>query len=180
MIQLLARNWWAIELRGLLTFIFGLLALFLPGITLGALILVFGIYALAEGIVLIVMTFNRRDASHWWVTLLQGLTGIGAGIVTFAYPGVTAVALLVIIAAWAIVTGVLEIVGAIMIRKEIKGEWLLILSGIVSLVFAYMLLANPAVGALALVSLIGVYAVVFGILLMSLGARVHRLLEVRP
>src|SRR5512144_226060 len=126
MIQLLARNWWAIELRGALTFVFGLLTLFLPGITLGALILVFGIYALAEGIVLLVMTLNRREAPHWWVTLLQGFAGIGAGIVTFVYPGVTAVALLVIIAAWAIVTGILEITGAIILRKEIKGEWLLI------------------------------------------------------
>jgi uncharacterized membrane protein HdeD (DUF308 family) len=176
MIQFLAKNWWAVELRGFLTFIFGLLTLFLPGITLGALILVFGIYALAEGVVLIVMTFNRREAPHWWVTLLQGFAGIGAGIITFVYPGVTAVALLMIIAAWAIVTGVLEIAGAIMLRKEIKGEWLLVLSGILSLVFAYMLLANPAVGALALVSVIGLYAVVFGILLMILGARIHRLL----
>ena len=179
MIQLLARNWWAVELRGALTFVFGLLALFLPGITLGSMILVFGIYALAEGIVLIFMTFNRREAPHWWVTLLQGLAGIGAGIVTLAYPGVSAVALLVIIAAWAIVTGILEIAGAIILRKEIKGEWLLILSGILSLVFAYMLLANPAVGALTLVTLIGVYAVIFGILLMLLGARVHRLLEMK-
>jgi hypothetical protein len=104
MIQLLARNWWAIELRGALTFVFGLLALFLPGMTLGALILVFGIYALAEGTVLIVMSVNKREAPHWWVTLLQGFTGVGAGIVTFVYPGITAVALLMIIAAWAIVT----------------------------------------------------------------------------
>ena len=178
MIQLLARNWWAIELRGLLTLLFGLLTLFLPGITLGALIVVFGIYALAEGIVMIVMTLNRREAPHWWVTLLQGFAGVGAGVITFAYPGVTAVALLMIIAAWAIMTGVLEIAGSIMLRKEIKGEWLLILSGILSLVFAYMLLANPAVGALALVSLIGVYAVVFGILLMFLGLRVHRVAHV--
>ena len=178
MIQLLARNWLWLELRGALTVAFGLLTLFLPGITLGALILVFGIYALAEGTVLIVMTFNRRDAPHRWITLLQGLVGIGAGILTFVYPGVTAVALLAIIAAWAIVTGILEIAGAILLRKEIKGEWLMILSGILSLVFAYMLLANPAVGALTLVSLIGVYAVVFGILLMILGARVHKMLVV--
>jgi uncharacterized membrane protein HdeD (DUF308 family) len=176
MMQFLARNWWAVELRGVLTFIFGVLTLFLPGITLGALILVFGIYALAEGVVLIVMTFNRRDAPHWWITLLQGVAGIGAGIVTFVYPGLSAVVLLLIIAAWAIATGVLEIAGAIILRKEIKGEWLLILSGILSLVFAYMLLVNPAVGALALVTLIGLYAVVFGIFLMILGVRVHKLL----
>lgn len=178
MIQLLARNWWALELRGALTVAFGLLALFLPGITLGALVLVFGIYALAEGTVLLIMSFNKRYIQHWWITLLQGLAGIGAGIVTFAWPGITAVALLAIIAVWAVLTGILEIVGAIRLRKEIKGEWLLILSGILSLVFAYILVSNPAAGALALVWVIGVYAVVFGILQMVLGVRVHRMLEV--
>lgn len=177
MIQLLSRNWWALELRGALTLAFGLLALFLPGITLEALVLVFGIYALAEGLVLIAMSFNRANAEHWWITLLQGLAGVGAGIVTFLWPGITAVALLAIIAVWALVTGVLEIAGAIRLRKEIRGEWLLILSGVLSLVFAFVLLANPAVGALAIVWLIGLYAVAFGILQMLLGARVHRMIR---
>jgi uncharacterized membrane protein HdeD (DUF308 family) len=178
MIQLLTKNWWALEIRGALTVVFGLLAIFLPAITLGALILVFGIYALAEGIVLLVMSFNRRNVEHRWITLLQGLAGIGAGIVAFVWPGITAVALLVIIAVWAVITGVLEIIGAIRLRKEIRGEWLLILSGILSLVFAFALLSNPAAGALALVWLIGVYALVLGILLMTLGARIHRMLHV--
>jgi uncharacterized membrane protein HdeD (DUF308 family) len=176
MIQLLAKNWWAVELRGALTVAFGLLALFLPVITLGALVLLFGIYALAEGIVLLAMSFNRQNAQHWGITLLQGLAGIGAGIVTFLWPGITALALLVIIGVWALITGVLEIVGAIRLRKEIRGEWLLILSGVLSLVFAYILLSNPAAGALALVSVIGAYAVVFGILLMLLGFRIHRMI----
>ncbi len=178
MIQLLAKNWWGLELRGALTVAFGLLALFLPGITLGALVLVFGIYALAEGTVLLVMSFNKHYTRHWWITLLQGLAGIGAGIVTFVWPAITAVALLTIIAIWAVVTGILEIVGAIRLRKEIKGEWLLILSGLLSLVFAYILLSNPAAGALALVWVIGVYAVAFGILQIVLGARVHRMIGV--
>ncbi len=177
MIQLLAKNWWAVELRGALTFLFGLLALFLPAITLGALVIVFGIYAFAEGIVLLVMSFNRQKAQHWWITLFQGLVGIGAGIVTFAWPGITAFALLLIIAFWALVTGVLEIIGAIRLRKEIKGEWLLVLSGILSLIFALVLLFNPAAGAIALVWVIGLYAVIFGILLMVLGIRMHRLAE---
>jgi uncharacterized membrane protein HdeD (DUF308 family) len=177
MIQLLARNWWALELRGALTVAFGLLALFLPGITLGALVLVFGIYVLAEGTVLLITSLNKRHAQHWWITLLQGLAGIGAGIVTFAWPGITAVALLAIIAVWAVLTGILEIVGALRLRKEIKGEWLLILSGILSLLFAYILFSNPGAGALALVWVIGAYAVIFGILQMLLGVRVHRMLE---
>ncbi len=178
MIQLLARNWWAMELRGALTVAFGLLALFLPAITLGALVLVFGIYALAEGTVLLIMSFNKKNTQHWWITLLQGIAGIGAGIITFVWPQISAVVLLAIIAVWAIFTGVLEIVGAIRLRKEIKGEWLLVLSGVLSLVFAYILLSNPAAGALALVWVIGVYAVVFGILQMILGARIHRMLHV--
>jgi uncharacterized membrane protein HdeD (DUF308 family) len=177
MIQLLAKNWWALELRGALTVAFGLLALFLPGITLGALVLVFGLYALAEGAVLLVMSFSKRSEEHWWITLLQGLAGIGAGIVTFVWPGITAVALLAIIAGWALITGVLEIVGAIRLRKEIQGEWLLVLSGVLSLVFAFVLLSNPAAGALAIVWVIGLYAVAFGILQMILGFRLHRMIR---
>lgn len=161
-------------MRGVLTVVFGLLALFLPAITLGVLVLVFGIYALAEGIVLAAMSFNRRNAEHWWITLLQGIAGIAAGILTFVWPAITAVVLLAIIAVWATVTGILEIVGAIRLRKEIKGEWLLVMSGILSLIFAYILISNPAAGAVALVWVIGVYAVAFGILQMLLGARVHR------
>ncbi len=175
MIQLLAKNWWAVELRGALTIVFGLLALFMPAITLRALVLLFGIYAFAEGIVLLAMSFNRHNV-HWWITLLQGLVGIGAGIVTFIWPGITAVVLLTIIAVWALITGILEIVGAIRLRKEIRGEWLMILSGVLSLVFAYILLSNPGAGALALVSVIGIYAVIFGILLMLLGFRIHRMM----
>ncbi len=178
MIQFLSRNWWGLELRGAFTIAFGLLALFLPAITLGALVLVFGIYALAEGVVLLIMSFNKQYTQHWWITLLQGLAGIAAGIVTFAWPAITAVALLAIIAVWAVVTGILEIVGAIRLRKEIRGEWVLVLSGILSLIFAYILFSNPAAGALALVWIIGIYAVVFGILQIVLGVRVHKMLEV--
>ncbi len=177
MIQLLSRNWWGLELRGALTVAFGLLALFLPAITLGALVLAFGIYALAEGTVLVAMSFNRQYVRHWWITLLQGIVGIGAGIVTFLWPAITAVALLGIIAVWAVLTGILEITGAVRLRKEIQGEWLLVLSGILSLVFAYILISNPAAGALALVWVIGVYAVIFGILQIALGARVHRMIQ---
>ncbi len=176
MIQLLARNWWAVELRGVFTVIFGLFALFMPAITLSALVFLFGIYALAEGIVLLVMSFNKQYTQHRWITMLEGLVGIGAGIIAFMRPGITAFALLVIIAVWALITGILEIVGAIQLRKEIRGEWLLVLSGILSIVFAYILLSRPAAGALALVWVIGVYAVVFGLLLMGLGIKVHRLI----
>ena len=175
MIQVLTRNWWALEMRGALTIVFGLVALLLPGMTLGAIILAFGIYALAEGSVLAVMSLARRHDSHWWVTLLQGIAGMTAGVVTLLWPKATAVTLLLIITAWAIATGLLEIAGALVLRSEPKGAWLLVLGGLVSLAFAYMLLSNPAVGALVLLSVIGIYAVVFGILQFALGSRVHHL-----
>jgi uncharacterized membrane protein HdeD (DUF308 family) len=177
MIQLLVKNWWALEVRGALTIVFGLVALLLPGMALGALVVVFGIYALAEGAVLLFMSFHWSRASHWWVTLLQGIAGIVAGLAAFIWPQITAVTLLLIIVAWAIVTGVLEITGALILRREPKGEWLLVLSGLVSLLFAYMLMANPAVGALVLLSVIGIYAVLFGILQVALGSRVHHMLH---
>lgn len=176
MIQLLAKNWWTLELRGAITIAFGLLALFLPGITLRALILVFGIYALAEGVLLLAASFNKQN-EHWRITLLQGIAGVLAGIVTLVWPGITAVALLAIIAIWALFTGTLEIVGAIRLRKEIRGEWLLILSGVVSLLFAFVLITNPTAGALAIVWVIGVYAIIYGILTMLLGVKVHRMVR---
>ena len=178
MIQLLIKNWWALEVRGALTIVFGLMALLLPDMTLGVLVLLFGIYAVAEGAVLLFMSFKWRRASHSWMTLLQGIAGAAAGIGAFVWPAITAVNLLFIIVAWAIATGVLELAGALVLRKEPKGEWLLVLSGLVSLFFAYMLLANPAVGALVLLSVIGIYAVIFGVLQIALGSRVHHVVRV--
>ena len=175
MIQLLTNNWWALEVRGALTILFGLLALLLPGMTVAALVVVFGVYTLAEGAVLLVMSVRWRKEAHWWVTFLQGIAGVAAGIAAFLWPQVTAVALLFIIVIWAMATGFLELAGAFVLRKEPRGEWLLIMSGLVSLLFAYMLLAKPVVGALVFVSVIGTYAVLLGILQIALGVRVHHL-----
>jgi len=139
-------------------------------------VLLFGIYALAEGFILLAMSFKSENAPDWLITLLQGIAWIGTGIITFAWPGMPSIALLVIIAAWEIVTGIFEINGAIRLWEEILGEWLIILSGILSLASAYFLLSNPAAGALALVWVIGIYAIVIGILLMGLGIKVHRII----
>lgn len=174
MIQALSKYWWAFALRGALLVIFGLLALFLPVVTLGALVLVFGLYALFEGILLIVAALGRRSAEHWWVLLLQGIVSIAAGIIALSWPGITALALITFIAAWALITGILEIVGAVRLRKEIRGEWSFILSGIVSVLFALIVIMNPAAGALAIVWMIGLYALIFGILLLVLGFKVHK------
>lgn len=135
--------------------------------------LLFGVYVMADGILGAWMAIaGRKEHEHWWVLLLGGLLGIG--ILTFVAPGITALVLLFYIAAWAIATGVLEIVAAIRLRKEIEGEWLLILGGLVSVVFGGLLMIQPGAGALALIWLIATYAVVFGILLVILAFKVRR------
>jgi uncharacterized membrane protein HdeD (DUF308 family) len=131
--------------------------------------LVVGAYALADGILGIWIAIAGRDEhEHRWVLLLWGLIGIGVGILTLLVPGVTALALLFYVAIWAVATGVLQIVAAIRLRKEIEGEWLLILGGIASVVFGAILMARPLAGALALLWLIGTYAVIFGVILVIL------------
>jgi uncharacterized membrane protein HdeD (DUF308 family) len=180
MLHTLARNWWALALRGLVALMFGLLTFVLPGITLVTLILLFGAYALADGIFNIVAFF--RVASHHWALLIEGLIGIIAGILTFVWPAITALALLYVIAFWAIFTGIFEIVAGIRLRKVITNEWLLLLMGILSLLFGLFVLIAPGVGALAIVLWIGAYALVFGIFLLALAFRLrgHRHLVVQP
>lgn len=170
----LARNWWAVALRGAAAIIFGILTLILPGVTLAVLVLLFGGYALVDGVFNVIAAVRARGGDRpWWVLVLEGIVSIGAGIVTFVLPGLTAVVLLYVIAAWAIITGVLEIVAAIRLRKRITGEWWLGLSGALSIVFGVLLMIAPAAGALALVLWIGGYAVVFGALLIALAFRLR-------
>lgn len=167
--SIFSRNWWLLLLRGVIAILFGLLVWFQPGVSLVALVLLFGAYTLADGILGIWTAIaGRAEHEHWWVLLLWGLIGVGVGILTFLVPGVTALALLFYIAIWAIATGVLEVVAAVRLRKEMTGEWRLILGGLASVVFGVLLMAQPAVGALALLWLIGAYGVVFGVLLVLL------------
>jgi uncharacterized membrane protein HdeD (DUF308 family) len=175
MLTQLTRNWWAVALRGLVAILYGVVALVWPGLTLEILVLFFGAYMLLDGVFAIIAAFTHR-AGHdsWWVLLLEGLLGIAAGIITVLRPGLATLVLIYIISFWAIVTGVLEIVAAIRLRKEIQGEWLLALSGIVSLVLGVVLLLNPAAGALTVAWLIGVYAILFGAMLLSLGLRLRK------
>jgi uncharacterized membrane protein HdeD (DUF308 family) len=172
----LFRNWWVLLLRGLIAIAFGVLTWLQPGISLAALVLLFGAYTLADGVLGVWTAITgRKQYEDWWVLLLWGLVDIGVGILTFVAPGVTALALLFYIAIWAIATGVLEIVVAIRLRREIKGEWLLILSGLASVVFGALLMAQPGAGALALLGLIAAYAVIFGVMLVILAFRLRRL-----
>jgi len=166
---ILSHHWWVLLLRGLIAILFGVVVWFRPGISLVALVMVFGAYTLVDGVLGIwTAVAGRKEHEHWWVLLLWGLVGVGVGILTLVVPGVTALALLFYIAIWAVATGVLQIVTAIRLRKEITGEWLLVLGGLVSVVFGVLLMAQPAAGALAVLWLIGLYAVLFGILFVVL------------
>jgi uncharacterized membrane protein HdeD (DUF308 family) len=170
MVMTLARNWWALALRGLCAIAFGVLAFIWPGITLGALVLLFGAYALVDGILSIASAIFKSEVSGmpWWALVLVGLMGIAAGVVTFAWPGITALVLLYLIAAWAIVSGIFEIIAAVRLRTEIENEWWLALTGIISVIFGLMLMARPGAGAIAVVWLIGSYAIILGIFLLAL------------
>ena len=167
----LARGWWLLLLRGIAAIVFGFLTWFQPGISLAALILLFAAYSMADGIFALWMALAGRDHDHRWVLALEGLLGIGVGIMTFVAPGVTALAILFYIAIWSITTGVLRIVAAIALRKEIEGEWVLILSGLASVGFGVLLMAMPGAGALALLWVIAAYAIMFGVLLVTLAFR---------
>ncbi|MGH9323073.1 MAG: HdeD family acid-resistance protein [Vicinamibacteria bacterium] len=176
MLTILSRYWWTFLLRGILAVLFGLAAFFWPAITLTALVLLFGAFAFADGFLTLVAAIRGRDAlDRWWLYLLGGLAGIAAGILTFFWPGMTAIALLMFIAAWAIVTGVLEIAAAIRLRKEIVGEWALALAGVLSVLFGVILVMRPGAGVLAVVWLIGIYAVAFGIAMIVLAFRLRGL-----
>ena len=172
----LSRNWWAIALRGVAAIIFGLLTFVMPGITLAVLVLLFGAYAIVDGIFTLVAVARGQAvarAEPRWVLVLEGVVSIAAGLVAFLWPGLTALALVYLIAAWAIVTGVLEIVAAVRLRRQIDNEWWLGLSGALSVVFGVLLMAAPGAGALAMVFWIGAYAILFGALLVGLAFRLR-------
>jgi uncharacterized membrane protein HdeD (DUF308 family) len=161
-------HWWALAIRGAIAILFGLAALLRPDIALQALILLFGAYALVDGVFAVVGVFGgTRGGTPRWLLLIEGIAGILAGLIAFVLPGLTAVVLLYLIAVWAIVTGIFEIASAIRLRQEITGEWALIVGGALSILFGVILaVIGPVAGLLSLIWLIGVYAVAFGILML--------------
>jgi uncharacterized membrane protein HdeD (DUF308 family) len=172
MLRTLAQNWWAIVLRGVCAVLFGVGAFVWPGITLAVLILLYGAYALIEGVLAVAWALvGRRAGPFPWGVFLAGLAGVAVGVVTFFYPGLTALALLYLIAAWAIVRGVFEIIAAIHLRKELENEWLLALSGLLSVVLGVFLVMAPGAGALAVLWWIGAFSILFGVLTIFLGFR---------
>jgi uncharacterized membrane protein HdeD (DUF308 family) len=173
-VEVLARNWWAVLLRGVAGIVFGILTLLSPAVSLTALVLLFGAYAFVDGLFAIVSAIRAHGTGdRWWLLLVEGVAGVAAGVLTAIWPGITALVLLYLIAAWALVTGGLEIAAAIRLRKVITGEWLLALAGILSVALGVILVLFPAPGALALVMWIGAYALVSGVLLTVLGFRLR-------
>lgn len=175
MLHALAKAWWLVLLRGILSIVFGVLAFVWPGLTLVTLVLLYGAFALVDGVLSLIAAFTGRAKAipTWWL-VLAGIAGIAAGVVTFLWPGITAIVLVMFIGAWAIVHGVFEIIGAIQLRKEIDNEWWLILGGILSVIFGLIVLLAPGAGALGLIWAIAAYSIAFGITWVMLAFRLRK------
>jgi len=181
MTSLFGRSWWGLALRGLLSILFGIALFVRPDLGLLALIVLVGAYFLVDGVLALFNAF-RVQAGHrrWWALLLEGLLGIAVGLITLVWPGVTATTLIYLIAAWAIVTGVLEIISAIRYAKEMENEWLLVVAGIASVVFGIFMAINPGAGITAVMWVIGAYAILFGALLIVAGLRARSYADDTP
>src|SRR5262245_32518800 len=180
----LSKFWWMTLLRGLLWILFGIVVISRPGISLVTLTLVFGGFAFADGIANIVTAFGERKTNDdWWALLLAGLAGVGVGVLTFMAPGITALSLLYFIALWSIASGLMHVVTAIRLRKQIEGEFWLILSGLLAIAFGMLIVARPGAGALSVLFLIGCYAIAGGVIIVAFAIRargfVNRLADLR-
>ncbi len=170
----LPMRWWAMTLRGLLGILLGVVAFFMPLSTLLALVYLFGAYAFLDGLFNLVAAWRQTTRQKpWWALLLSGIAGIGAAIISFVWPGITALALVYVVSAWALITGGLEVAAAVKLRKEIEGEWLLALSGILSIVLGFLLAFFPDAGTIGLVWYLGTYAMVFGGFMIALSLRLR-------
>ena len=178
MAEYVYRNRWLIALRGVLAIVFGILAFIWPGVTATALVYLFAGYAIIDGLITIASGIRNRETNdRWWLALLEGLVSIIAGVVAFLFPGMAAVTLVFVIAIWAIITGVLEIITAIRLRLEIENEWALGLTGVASIILGVIMIINPGAGILGLVWAIGGYAIIFGILMLILAFSARRLAD---
>jgi uncharacterized membrane protein HdeD (DUF308 family) len=174
MVNLLSRNWWTLVLRGSVAILLGLAALGWPQITLEILVILLGAYMLVDGaFALFAAVKDRSQHRRWWFLLVEGLAGVVAGLIALFFPAITALALIYLLAAWALVTGILEILAAITLRQELHGEWLLVLAGVASILLAVIAALRPAAGMIALAWIIGIYAIVFGLALITLGIRLR-------
>lgn len=178
MLETLKRGWWLIVLRGVCAVLFGIMAFVWPGAAGAVLVLLFGAYALVNGALTLGLAIRAPKGTPGIGTLvLLGLLGVAAGVLTFFYPGITALTLLSVIAAWAIITGVFEVATAIKLRKELSNEWMLILGGVLSVVFGVLVVAMPSAGAVSIVWLIATYAILFGVVMLTLAIRLRGLVS---
>lgn len=174
--ETLSLNWWAVVLRGLWAVLFGIVLLVWPGISLVVLVLIFGAFAIVDGIFSLISAFRRSRADERWGPLVfVGITGILAGLAAWFWPGITAIALTFLVGAWAIVTGILSIFAAVDLRNFIRGEFWLGLAGALSILFGILIYLQPVTGAITLVLLIGIYALLLGGSLIGLGFRLRSL-----
>jgi uncharacterized membrane protein HdeD (DUF308 family) len=172
---LLSKNWWIFLLRGIFALIFGVVAVFYPASAFLALVLIFGAFALVDGILTLIAAFTSNAKSeNWWWLILSGILGIIVGILTLIQPAAMAGALVLIIGVWALINGVFQIITAIRIRKLITGEFWLILSGLFAAIFGILVLTNPFAGVFAMGLLIGIYAIIFGITLIGLSLSLRK------
>ncbi|MQY02179.1 HdeD family acid-resistance protein [Actinomadura macrotermitis] len=179
MLDTITRNWWVLALRGAFAILFGIVAWIWPGITVWALVVLFGAYALVDGVIAVAGAIRGSagaGGSRGWLAV-SGVAGIVLGLMALFWPAMTGLALLMLIAAWAVVTGVMEIVAAIAMRKEIEGEWLYALTGAVSVLFGVLLFIWPVSGALAVIWMIGFFSILFGAMMIGAAFRVRKLGE---
>ena len=174
LLDTLTRHWWVLLLRGIIAILFGVMAWVWPGLSIVTLVLLFGIFVFADGALgLWTAITGPKGMEHRWVMALWGLAGLATGVLAVFAPGLVATSVVLLIGAWAIVTGIAEIIAAIQLRKEIQGEWMLILAGVLSVAFGLLFVFRPGTGALSLVWLIGLFAVLVGILFIVLAFKVR-------
>ena len=181
MLAILSRKWWVLLLRGIAFIVAGVIAMMWPGIPLFALVVLFAVFALIDGAACIVLGMRGEpDGTIWWTMIFLGVLALAAGILAIAWPQVTLIVLLSIVAWFAIVRGIFEIIAAVRLRKAIDDEWVLGLSGAASILFGILLLARPGAGLIVIALLIGAYMTAIGVLAIALSLRLRRLQQSRP
>ncbi|MBV8074194.1 MAG: HdeD family acid-resistance protein [Candidatus Eremiobacteraeota bacterium] len=177
-VESLKEHWWALLIRGIVAVLFGIICFWETGAALFALVIVIGAFFIVDGVMMVIGAVRSSSASgpaQWWWQIIAGVAGIIAGILTFTWPGMTAYVLTIFVAAWAIVTGVLELVTAIRLRATIPNEWLWIINGVLSILLGILVFANPTGGAVALMWVLGFYALLAGFTMIGLALRLRGL-----
>lgn len=174
MLQVMSRNWWMVLIRGIAAVLFGIAILFTwPGLVVQTMVLVFAVYAFVDGIFAVINAIQHRSTPRWWVMLLEGAIGILAGIGAFLFPGGVVLTLLYIVAFWAVFTGFAQVVTAIQVRKEIDNEWMLIIGGIASIIFGFLIVLYPGAAILTILNILGILAIIWGVMLVILAFRLR-------